>query len=243
MSKPEPFPVRPGTLFKEGFSGYFRNVVPITAAALLTLVVFYVAVALPASQLRDDSRWVRGLALAGGLILTGTTAYPWYSYALDAGDGIAVRWRRPFEKPELFLQQAVSSFWFWAGVALGFQYLFATPAIFVVILYAFHGYLIADRRSESGMKALGTSVRLGEGSRIILFGLTALFGFFSFFGAIPLGIQGDDGEPLVNIFTVSAAVVGLAITTSVTLVAGGRIYRILLDRLIIRDKDSRQRRK
>ncbi len=239
MTKPEPFPVRPGTLFKEGFKGYFGNIVPMTAAALLTLTVLYLVVVLPASQLSDSSKWVRGLALAGGLVVTGTTAYPWYSYALDAGDGIPVRWKRPFEKPELFLQQAVSSFWFWAGVALGFQYLFATPAIFVVILYAFHGYLIADRRAESGMKALGTSVRLGEGSRIILFGLTALFGFFSFFGLLPLGIQGDDGEPLVNIFTVSLAVIGLAITTSVTLVAGGRIYRILLDRLTDREKSSR----
>ncbi len=239
MTKPEPFPVRPGTLFKEGFRGYFRNIVPLTAAALLTLTVFYLVVALPASELSDSSKWVRGLAFASGLIFTGTTAYPWYSYALDAGDGIPVRWKRPFEKPELFLQQAVSSFWFWAGVALGFQYLFATPAIFVVILYAFHGYLIADRRSTSGMKALGTSVRMGEGSRIILFGLFALFGFFSLLGAIPLGIQGDDGEPLVNIFTVSLAVIGLAITTSVTLVAGGRIYRILLDRLTNREKSSR----
>ncbi|NNF53531.1 MAG: hypothetical protein HKN03_03710 [Acidimicrobiales bacterium] len=239
MTKPEPFPVRPGTLFKEGVQGYFGNIVPLTAAALVTLTVFYLIVALPASQLNDNSKWVRGFAFAGGLILTGTTAYPWYSYALDAGDGIRVRWKRPFEKPELFVQQAVSSFWFWAAVALGFQYLFATPAIFVVILYAFHGYLIADRRSTSGMKALGTSVRLGEGSRIILFGLFALFGFFSLLGAIPLGIQGDDGEPLINVFTVSLAVVGLALTTSVTLVAGGRIYRILLGRLIARDKAPR----
>ena len=231
MTQGSTFPVRIGAVFKDAFAGYFKNLVPLSVAGFTTLAIAYFAAIYPLDPLKDQPNFVRSLAFAAGLVLAGVSAYPWYCYALDAADGIPARIRRPFENPGLFYDQAVSSFWFWAGVGLGLRYLAGIPAFFVVVLYAFHGYVIADRKSDSGLKALGTSVRLGEGYRIVLFALMAMFGMFSLLGALALGIPDEDGDPLVNPLTIGLAVLGLTVTTSITMVAGGRIYRALMDQL------------
>jgi hypothetical protein len=223
--------LHPKILFREGFRGYGKCLVPVSLAGFATLMVFYLTVALPAESLGDQSRFVATMAFAAGLILTGTVAYPWYSYALDAADHGKVDLARPFQQPKRFYYQAVASFWFWAGVALGFRYLLGIPAIAVVIMYAFHGYLIADRKVSGGLKALGVSVRLGQGNRVVLFALMALFGLFSMLGALSLGMRDAADEPLINPLTVSLAVIGLTITTSITLVAGAAAYRHLVEQL------------
>ncbi len=225
------FPIGPGRLFREAFAGYIRGVVPISVAGLVTLVTFYLAVALPAQSLENDGtligRAVEVIILILGLSVVGTMAYPWYSYVLDAVDGVGIRLRRPFEQPGLFMAQAVSSFWFWAGVGLGFRYLAGIPSIFVVLLYCFHGYFIADRRTDSGLKALGLSVRMTQGRRMSLFALGALLLLFTMMGALALGWPDANGDPIVSPLTISLAVLGLTITSSVTLVAGAVLYRHL----------------
>ncbi len=223
-----PFPVGLGELFRRAFSGYFKSVVPVSAAGLVTLVSFYLLVALPAQAIDSQASLVdlvvESIVLVVGLAAVGTVAYPWYSYALDAAAGDGIRLGRPFEKLDLFMAQAVASFWFWAGVGLGFRYLAGIPAIIAVLLYAFHGYFIADRRTDSGLKALGLSVRLTQGRRIGLFGIGALLLLFTMIGGLPLGTPDANGDPIVNPFTIAAAVVGLTVTTSITLVAGAVLY-------------------
>lgn len=228
MSANGAFPVRVGEMFKEAFAGYFRNIVPLTAAGLVTLATFYVVVALPARAIDPPTSLVdyvvEMLVLILALTVVGAVAYPWYSYALDAARAGGVRLGRPFQEMELFMTQAVASLWFWAGVGLGLRYLFGIPAIFVGLLYCFHGFFIADRKTDSGLKALGLSVRLTEGRRVALLGLGTLLGMLTLLGALPLGIPDEAGEPIVSPLTVSLSVVGLAITTSITLVAGAVLY-------------------
>ncbi|MEM8924617.1 MAG: hypothetical protein AAGD35_14030 [Actinomycetota bacterium] len=227
-SSTQAFPIGVGTLFKKGIEGYIANVVPLSVAGVATLLT-YGAFRYPAQLLFDDGAVGRSLLVdLVGLLIAGTIAYPWYSYALDAAAGDGVDWRRPFEEPRRFAYQATASFWFWAGVLAGVRwgaYLFFLPAILVILLYAFHGYVNADRSRDGGLKLLGVSVKLGAGYRIALFALMALFIMFNFMGAIALGF----GE--IGPLTITGAVVGMVITTNVTMVSGAHLYRVLLERM------------
>ncbi len=211
-------------MFTRGFRGFAQNALPLVATGLVTLVV-YGAFRWPAQQLFNDDKVYQSIAVdLVGLILAGTIAYPWYSYALDSARGEKADLARPFANRRLFFAQFVSSFWFWAGVLLGVRYLAGLPSIFVILLYAFHGYVIADGKAKSGLVALGTSVRLGQGRRIALFALGTLLVIFNLFGAISLGFEVN---PSLDPLMIGIAVVGLAVTTSVTLVCGAVLYDAL----------------
>jgi len=214
------FGVSFATLFATGVRGYLTNLGPLSMAAGATILL-YAAFRVPAQLAFTDDRVVLSIGLdLIGLWLAGTIAYPWYSYALDAADGEPVDVRRPFQHPIRFRYQAAASFWFWAGVLLGLRYLFGLPSILVVVFYCFYGFAVADGSSPSGVRALGRSVYLGEGRRIGIMALGGVFLIFNLFGALALGFA-------VNPLTIVLAVVGLVATTSVTLVAGAQVYRVL----------------
>lgn len=219
------------TIFMNGVRGYLKNIPALTVASAATLGT-YLAFRLPAQRAfeRDDVVASLGLDMLG-LLLASIVAYPWYSYALDAFDGERVDIARPFRDLGRFFAQFVASFWFWAGVLLGLRYLLGLPSIVVVIFYAFYGFVIADGESDSGLRALGTSVRLGEGKRIGLMALGAVFLIFNLFGAIAVGFE-------VSALTIVLAIVGLTITTSITMVAGAGVYRLLLRGLKARDQQG-----
>ena len=82
-------------------------------------------------------------------------------------------------------------------------------------------------------------MRLGEGKRLGLFAFATLFLIFNLFGGIALGF----GFSILNIV---GAVIGMAITTSVTLVSGAAIYLAVLADSPIRNEHigaSKQRTK
>ena len=209
-----------GSIFLTGVRGYAKNLLPLSLAAAATLGI-YLAFRFPAQDAFVDGNLVRSISLdLVGLVLGSIFAYPWYCYALDAVDGKPTDLRSPFRTPKRFLAQAVASFWFWAAVLLGLRYLFGIPSILAALFYAFYGFAIADGAEESGLKALGYSVRVGEGKRIGLFALAAVFLIFNMFGAIAVGYE-------VTTLTIGLAILGLVITTNVTMVAGARVYRLL----------------
>ena len=215
-----PFGIRIGELFSGGVRGYRANLGPLTAAAVVTMACFAVF-RYPAQMALNDGRLATsaGLDLIG-LFVGGTVAYPWFSYALDAASGVEIRVLEPFRHGRRFRAQAVGSLWFWAGVLLGFRYLYGLPSIIVIVFYVLYGYVIADGDDRGGLRALGTSVRLGHGRRIGLFSLIALFGLFNMCGALPVGFA-------VNPFTVALTILGLIITTNVTMVAGAHMFYAL----------------
>ena len=118
--------------FGAGFRGYAKNFAPLTAAAALTLAV-YGLFRFPAQQLLNDGN-LRDSTIVDlvGLLVSGTLAYPWFSYALDAARGEKVDIKRPFENRKRFAYQAVGSFWFWAGALLGVRFFFGLPSILVL---------------------------------------------------------------------------------------------------------------
>ncbi len=226
-SKPaSAFPVSIAEVFTRGFKGYWANIVPLTIGALATLAT-YAPFRWQGQQLFDDERFFPFMAVEiVGLILAGTVAYPWYFYALDAARGNKSDLAAPFATPRRFTAQAVSSFWFWAGVLLGVRYLLGLPSIVVLLLYAFHGFVIAAGKSKSGMLALGTSVRLGQGRRFGLFAIGVLLLIFNLFGATGIGF-----EQFAWPVRIGLAIAGLSVTTSVSLVAGAVLFDVLWDEL------------
>lgn len=231
------FGIKIPDVFAAGVRGYFSNVVPLTLGALLTLGV-YAPFRIQAQQLFVDERvWTSIAVDIVGFLVGGTLAYPWFDYALKAHRAEPIAIAAPFAYPKRFLHQAGASFFFWAGIMLGVRYpILGIPilSLLILVLYAFFGYIIADTPPDKeGMRgssfALGTSVRLSENRRFGLFAIGCLFVIFNFFGAVAgmAVLQSLDN----TIIGYGAIVLGLAITTSITLVSGAFVYDDLRERL------------
>lgn len=216
------FGVGVGTVFAAGLRGFVSHPGPLLFAGAATLGT-YMAFRLPAQRAFVDGELLRSILLdLAGMILASVVAAVWYSYALQADRGGAVDSMRPFRQIRLFGVQAVASFWFWAGFLLGLRYLYGLPSIVVLLFYSLYGFVVADVAPSSGLKALGTSVRLGQGRRLGLFAFAGLFTVFNLVGAIALGF---DTGPVGLVL----AFLGVTATASITLVSGARIYRVLSD--------------
>ncbi len=204
-------------IFTAGFNGWKNNIVPLTLAGLVTTGISTAASAQAATYESVEFNWI--LINFIGWVIAATAAYPWYVYALQAADGDKADLAAPFANTKRFAHQFVASFWFFAAFLLGIRY-FLLPALLVLVLYAFYGYVVAES-GKGGTYALGTSVRLGEKRRIGLFGIATLFMVFNFFGLL-LGLAVE--QPVLRVVL---STLGLTITTSITLVAGAAIYRVL----------------
>ena len=173
------FPLAPGEMFRRGVEGFQRNPVALLLAGLLS-IAGYAVFGIPAQQMLDDGDRVPALILnIVGLVLGGTLAHPWYVVALASDRGEKADLAAALRSGDRFFAQLVGSFWFWAAFILGIQYLAGIPSIVVLIFYSFYGFIVADLR-YGGMRALGTSVRLGEGRRIGIFAIAAMYGVFNF---------------------------------------------------------------
>ena len=221
-------------VFKVGFTGYLKNIIPLSVAGAITLAVYGIF-RYEAQQFLNDGGDFRALVVdLVGLVLSGTIAYPWFHYALTASRGEKVDIRDPFFFLPRFGHQAVASFFFWAAFLFGLRYgkgIFFLPAIAVGVLYAFYGFVVADtplnkEGLRGGTYALGTSVRLGEKRRFGLFAIGCLFLMFNFVGAMfGLAIKEQ------TLLQYAVTIIGLIITTSITLVGGAHIYDTLKEKL------------
>ena len=228
MAEPKikPFPIPISAMFRRGLRGYVANVVPLTLAAVATFGVLAVSV-IPVWGEENQFRYLAVTTL--GLIFATTAAVPWFSYALNAARNEPVDIAAPFRDMTRFVDQLVCSFWFWAAFFLGFQYLRSLwgPILFflVVVLYAFFGFVVANGTVQGPLRALGTSVRLGEKRRFALFAIWVLFFIFNFVALTPLGYG-------TNPVTVVITLVTLTMTASITMVAWACLYDTLDDMLV-----------
>ncbi len=218
------FGISPGDVVKQGVNGFLRQPLPLLAAGALTLGI-YAVFGVPAQMMRADGvtafQWLP-IDLVGR-VLAGTFALPWYASALAALDGDRIDFRPWLTNPTLLKAQFGVSFWFWAGVLFGERYpVFGIPivAVLVVLFYAFGGFALADGDARNARDALGVSVRIGNKRRLGLFAFAGLFFMVNLFGAIAIGFG-------VNALTIALTVLGLLVTTSLTMVAGAAIYRAL----------------
>lgn len=151
-----------------------------------------------------------------GMSLATVLALPWFRIVLSTERGTeeagtTLAWGA----------MAIGSAYLWGGIFLGLRYLLGIPSIFVLIWYGFLGFAVADG-ATSGLKALGTSVRIGQGRRGVVGLLAAVLLIFNLFGAFPLAAG-------VNPATGLATVAVLAITTNISMGAGAHLYDRLLE--------------
>ena len=237
------FGISIGEVFLSGLRGYFPNAIILTLAALPVFVTMAFAStpwrnfnneltervnADPTSTLSilEQLQWV-GLLMAAAFP-AGIVAAPWFRYALDAADGNKINVMAPLIDGKKWINHGFATFWFWAGIALGMRYSFlipGLPSIVVLLLYSFYGYVIQDGREINGLKALGVSVRLGQGKRLGLFAIAGLLFFFNIFGVVGLGVGLEDGSP--SVLGVILGILGISATGSITVVSGAAIYRVL----------------
>jgi len=224
MAEKVTFGIGIGEIFSKGFNGWKSNIVPLTVAGIVPLAMAS-AVSIWAQPFNEPDSPVGDLVIwfalnFVGWVIAGTLSYPWYMYALRAVDGEPVVLNEPFQTPKRFISQFIASFWFFAGFLFGIRFIIIPfiPAILILVLYAFYGFLIADE-GRGGLNALGTSIRMGEKRRIGLFAVALMFMMFNFLGIMP-GVAFPQPVSLV------VATIGLVFTTSITLVCGAAIYRV-----------------
>lgn len=218
---PKTFGASVGEIFASGIRGYLANALPLTLAGIATLGV-YTVFRIPAQRAFEAQDIYQSLAIdLVGLFLASIVAMGWYAYALAAFDGRKLTFSSIIENfGARFMAQAVASFWFWAAILLGLRYLLGIPSLLAVVFYAFYGYVIADGKAKGGLAALGYSAKLGDGKRIGLAALAIVLLLFMLLGAFPLGFGTSTAMRLL-------AVLGLVVTSSIILVAGAGIYRLL----------------
>lgn len=198
--------------------GYARNFATLSAAGAVTLAT-YLVFRFQAQAAFTAGHLIRSIVFdLIGMVLASVAALPWYTYALDTDRQIPIDLGKPFRYRRQFTAQAVASFWFWAAILLGLRYLFGIPSLLALVIYGFYGYAVAEGNT-SGLQALGSSARLGEGRRVGLFAVALILLVFNLSGAIALGFS-------VTPVTIVLAFIGVLMTSNVSLVAGARLYRM-----------------
>ena len=207
-----PFGVRPGEMIGQAWPAYWANRYHLTLYSLVSILVYYGSIQLVSD---DQAAWTQVAILIGGMVATTTVAYPWFRAALAAVDGRAI----PFQTSR-FYDMAVASAFFWAGILLGFRYLYGLPALIVLVMYAFFGYAVADEPQRGGLKALGWSVHIGTKRRIGVFAIVVLLLMMNLVAFFPIGL----GTDLVML---GATALLLTVTTNISIVSGAVVYRVL----------------
>ncbi len=216
------FGINLGEMFFGSVEAFFKSPLQSMAAGLITMGAGAGLYFWAESLLDGNEGYLRTLAIILAATVMGTIALPWYFYSLARAEGKKISWAAPFSNPRLFWAQAVCSFWLWAAITLGYRYLLGIPALVAVVFYAFHGYVIADGGADRGLAALGNSVQLGHGRRLGLLMIAAMLSVFFVLGASTLGM-----EEWSQTAKVAGAVVGTALTGSIIMISGAKIYLVL----------------
>ena len=173
----EAFPLRIPAMLRLGVDGLRREPTALLLGAVLPFVGTIPFQILAAVAFDDDRTPAAITFTLTAMVLGGALAYPWCHYALAAARQEPVDLAAPFRDWVRFVPMLVASFWFWAGMLLAFQFqiLGGLPALAIVMAYAFFGFVVDDRHDLGGLKALGTSVRIGDGRRFALLALAGLY--------------------------------------------------------------------
>lgn len=206
-------------LLAAGVRTYRSVFVPATVMALVVLAVFGAARAAAAWMVSSDDLVLALIVDLAGLLAATVAALPWFRLMLAAARGEPEPTSGIF-RIDGFGAMFGAAFFFWGGVLLGARYLLGIPSIFVLVWYGVFGYAVADGE-KSGMRALGTSVRLGQGRRATLFAVALVLLLLNLAAALPIGVE-------VSPVTIALAAVLLAVTTNISMGAGAELYLRLL---------------
>ncbi len=205
-------------LLGRGVRVYRSMLISGTVMALVVFAVYGSARAYAATLVDDDQLIAAIFVDGGGLVLATVAALPWFRRTLIAVGADPNGLPTSASRITAMLAAAIV---FWAGVLFGLRYLYGIPAIFVLLWYALFGYAVAST-NERGLKALGTSVRIGQGRRWSIAALGIVLLPFNLAAAAPIGIE-------ISPLTVVAAALLLVVTTNISMGAGANLYRWLVE--------------
>jgi uncharacterized membrane protein len=191
-----------GEAFRFGWDRFKANFGPLAIAAL---AVFLVEV-LTNSLTRQFEGFASLLMTLVSFFVGQVIAMGWVRMSLKITDGKEASIADFFERLDLLLPYAIASLLFSIMVALGLV-LFVVPGIILAIVFAFYGPALVDEELGS-IDALKRSAAITRGNRgrLFLFGLAVL---------------------LLNVVGLLFLVVGVLVTSGISLLAFAYVYRRL----------------
>lgn len=142
-----------------------------------------------------------------GIVVSSLVTLGWIRLALDITDGRPVTKDAVVASFGLLVPYVVATIVYTVAVVVGLV-LLIVPGIIVAIMWVFYGFHVVDTGERSGMAALRRSTEITRGHRGKLFA----------FGLVLL---------LLNILGLIVLIVGVLVTSAISLLAVAHVYRQL----------------
>ena len=191
-----------GEAFRAGWRGFTANIGPLIVVALIVWVVTGAVNWLST----DTTGIIRFLASVVSFFLGQLIAIVWISLALAIIDGRPISGESLLPDGSTLISYIIASLVFSVMFAVGLV-LLIIPGIIVAVVFGLYGWALVDKGLDP-IGSLRESSRLTAGRRGQLF----------LFVLLAIGL---------NILGLLALIVGVLITSAVTLIAAGHVYRQL----------------
>jgi hypothetical protein len=188
--------------FRAGWRGFVGNIVPLIVVALVVWVVTG-AVNLWGNQTAGVAQFLWGVV---SFFLGQIVAIVWISLALAVIDGREITSDTLLPSGGTLISYVVASLLFSLMVGIGLV-LLVIPGLIVAVVFGLYGWALVDKALDP-IEALRHSSRITSGNR------------WQVFAFIVAAI-------VLNIFGVLLLVVGVLVTSAVTLIAAAHVYRQL----------------
>lgn len=216
MQQPDDAGFAIGDAVGAGWRRFWPHILPM---ALFALIVWAVNATLQALQgPEEDVSVVRFLFTLLGFFVGQLIAIGWVKLALDITDGKGVSAEAITDRFRLVLPYLVAALIYSVMVSVGLV-LLVVPGIIVAIIFAFYGFHIVDTGQTDPIAALRRSAEITRGHRGHLFLL----------GVVLIGI---------NLLGLLALVIGVLITSGISLLAIAYVYRQLAPAVPVEEAPS-----
>lgn len=192
-----------GDALRHGWQAFTANIGPMAVYALVVVGLSGLVNLLLASL--DATQSFLGnivVFLINQLITIG-----WLRIALDAIDGRQIETDRVRDAFSVFVPFLVAAVLFSLGVTIGLV-LLVVPGIVFAVVFGFYGWALVDGAVDDGVAALRYSAEITRGQRWQLFGFLLVL-------------------LLLNIVGLLLLIVGVLVTSAVSILALAHVYRVL----------------
>lgn len=192
-----------GEAVSAGWQRFWPNILPM---AVFALVVWVVTGLFQLFQ-RDVNAGARFALSLISFVLSQLIAIGWIKIALDITDGRPINGQAVIDKFRLVVPYLMAALLYALMVGVGLV-LLIVPGVILAIVFAFYGFHIVDTDSTDPIGALRRSADITRGHRWQLF----------LFGLLLIGL---------NLLGLLLLIVGVLITSGISLLAVGYVYRRL----------------